>query len=113
MDRRLLVDRVRQYLWQRRKRSELFGSRMFGEPGWDILLILYTEEDESRPTVSRLATAAGSPMSTILRWLNHLESQQWICRRPHPTDGRVDFVELTDKARDALDSYVSETLMMG
>lgn len=86
---------------------------MFGEPGWDILLILYTEEDESRPTISRLATAAGSPMTTGLRWLDHLESQQWICRRPHPTDGRVDFVELTDKARNALDSYFSEALTIG
>lgn len=86
---------------------------MFGEPGWDILLILYTEEDESRQTISRLATAAGSTMSTGLRWLEHLESQEWIRRRPHPTDGRVDFVDLTDKGRNALDSYFSEILMMG
>lgn len=84
---------------------------MFGEPGWDILLILYTEEDARRQTISHLATAC-SPMSTGLRWLDYLESQQWICRRPHPTDARVDFVELTDKARNALDSYFSEALMI-
>lgn len=83
---------------------------MFGEPGWDMLLTLYTREDDTRLKVSDLVTVARTPPSTGLRWLNYLESQQYVARRSHPTDRRVDLVELTDKARQALDSYFSETL---
>lgn len=83
---------------------------MFGEPGWDMLLILYTSEHDARLKVSDLVTVARTPASTGLRWLNYLESQQLVARHSHPTDRRVGLVELTDKARRALDSYFSETL---
>jgi len=86
---------------------------MFGEPGWDILLILYTEENTNRLQVSRLVTASGSPATTGLRWLDYLESQQLVCRQKHPTDRRIELVELTDKGRTALDSYFSETVTKG
>jgi DNA-binding MarR family transcriptional regulator len=104
------VDMARESLRRRVKRAKYFGHSMFGEPGWDMLLTLYTGESETRFKVSDLVTVARTPASTGLRWLSYLEDQQLVTRRSHPTDGRVGLVDLTDKARRALDSYFSETL---
>jgi DNA-binding MarR family transcriptional regulator len=109
-DRNGFLECAREILRLRRSRTQYFGSAMFGEPGWDILLILYVEEGRNQLHVSRLMAASGSPPTTGLRWLDYLESQQWVGRRKHPTDGRVELVELTDKGRGLLDSYFSETL---
>jgi DNA-binding MarR family transcriptional regulator len=108
--RKAFVELARQMLQHRRSRTQQFGSAMFGEPGWEMLLILYSEEDVSRLSVSRLVTASGSPPTTGLRWFEYLESQQLVHRQKHPTDRRIDLVELTDKGRSAMDSYFSETL---
>lgn len=108
--REILVETARQAIANRRKRRRHFAGGMFGEPGWEILLTLYTEEDNTRLPVSRLVTASGSPATTGLRWLQYLESQDLVCRREHATDRRVELVELTDKGRTALDAYFSETL---
>ena len=91
----------------------VFGNsapRCSAEPGWDILLTLYTEEDRTRFQISRLLDASGSPATTGLRWLEYLEAQQLVCRQSNPTDARSYFIELTDKGRSGLDSYFSETL---
>lgn len=111
--RQAFVECARRSVRERRRRTLHFGSAMFGEPAWDILLILYIEEDKNRLQVSRLINASGSPATTGLRWLDYLESQQFVCRQKHPTDRRVELVELTDKGRAALDSYFSETVTEG
>jgi DNA-binding MarR family transcriptional regulator len=108
--RKALVELARQVFSDRRRRVRQFGPGMFGEPGWDILLTLYTEEDRTRFQISRLLDASGSPATTGLRWLEYLEAQQLVCRESNPTDARSYFIELTDKGRSGLDSYFSETL---
>ena len=113
MFRKTFVEHARRIIHDRRKRTHRFGSAMFGEPGWDMLLILYVEEDINRLSVSRLVVASGSSLTTGLRWFEYLVSQQLVCRQNHPTDRRIDLVELTDKGRSALDSYFSETLTRG
>ena len=113
MHRKRFVDHARRIIHDRRRRTQLFGSAMFGEPGWDMLLILYVEEDINRLSVTRLATTSGSSLTTGLRWFEYLVSQQLVRRLDHPTDRRIDLVELTDKGRIALDSYFSETLTRG
>ena len=110
VNRQQAVQLARESVRRRARRAQHFGSPMFGEPGWDMLLTLYTSEHETRLKVSDLVTVAATPASTGLRWLNYLESQQLVARQSHPTDGRVGLVELTDKARQALNSYFSETL---
>jgi DNA-binding MarR family transcriptional regulator len=83
---------------------------MFGEAAWDMLLALYvTEMSGARHTVSGLVDLSGVPPTTALRWLDFLEQEQLVARRPNPLDGRVFFIEITEKAREALDAYFSET----
>lgn len=113
IDREMLIEQARRAVRQRHQRAGHFDSVMFGEPAWDILLLLYIEESMRTFTVSKLATAGDTRPSTGLRWINYLESQQLVFRRPSQRDARVELVELTDKARTALDSYFSETLRMG
>ena len=109
-ERSALVERARQIYVNRSRRSLVFKSAMFGEAAWDMLLALYvTDQSGARHTVSGLVSLAGVPPTTALRWLDFLEKEQLVGRRPKPSDGRVSLIELTDKARDLLDTYFSGT----
>ena len=99
------LDRARHDFAERRRRIPIFGTGMFGEPAWDILLVLYIEKDGHRHSIGGLAKAAGTAPSTALRWIEALEARDLIERAEHPTDKRASFVQLTDKGVAALDSY--------
>lgn len=105
-----LRDRAGEILSNRRRRHDIFGKAMFGEPAWDMLLLLYAIEHGERQTIGRLGDLAGASKTTALRWFDYLEAQKLVQRDPHPTDKRAAFVELTDKGRDALELYLSGTL---
>jgi DNA-binding MarR family transcriptional regulator len=104
------VAMARRIVARRRLRSQFFKKPMFGEPAWDMLLALYAGSvDGPRQSVGRLSAASGSPATTALRWLDYLVKEQLVVRAASPTDGRSDFVELTDKGRSAMERYLSET----
>lgn len=107
--RAVFVGRARRVIAERRKRIGIFGISMFGEPAWDMLLALYTEDGRQRLTVGKLVNATGHAPTTALRWLDYLETQGFIRREPHPLDRRSTFVDLVDKGYNALDAYFSET----
>jgi DNA-binding MarR family transcriptional regulator len=103
------LDRAREILLRRRRREQIFGKGMFGEPAWDMLLLLYVSESGRRQTISRLAKFAGASKSTAIRWMDYLEGQKLISRETHPTDKRAVFVELSRRGRDAMELYLSDT----
>ena len=105
-----LTLRAREILALRQKRAELFGPSMFGEPGWEMLLQLYSTSGGVRQSISRLAQLAGTSKATALRWIDYLLDRGLVSRRPHPTDLRIAFVELTDKGRNALEAYLADTI---
>jgi len=93
-------------LHQRRLRDRYFTRIMFGEPAWDILLILYTsDQPSSRSSMIRLAKWTETPLTTVVSWVSFLEEQKLVQRQPHPTDRRTIFVQLTGPAKAALDGY--------
>lgn len=103
------ISRARAVLHTRRIRTKHFNRSMFGEPAWDILLLLYLAESvEARHTVSQLAAAVETPLTTVLRWIGFLEDEQLVERFAHPTDRRVTFVRLTGKGRDAFEAFLNE-----
>jgi DNA-binding MarR family transcriptional regulator len=104
------VDLARKVFRERRRRIAIFGNEMFGEAGWDILLLLYTDVETPRHKVGMLANFTGAAPTTVARWLDYLEERAWVKRWPHPTDLRIILVELTDRGRSRLDSYFSNTL---
>jgi DNA-binding MarR family transcriptional regulator len=86
---------------------------MFGEPAWDILLTLYTQDEQIDPTVTSLAAVISAPQSSTIRWLDYLEGQRFIVRESHPTDRRSAIARLTNDGRRALEGYLSEVLIKG
>lgn len=107
-DREILISRAQIIVNNRRQRERYFDRQLFGEPAWDILLLLYVSEISSaRLTTTRLADLIDTPQTTVGRWLNHLEDAKLIERQPHPTDRRTVFINLLKKGRAALDSYLS------
>lgn len=110
-DRALLVERAHQTFVNRARRPLNFNSVMFGEAAWDMLLALYATEHLTRHTVTGLVNLSGVPSTTALRWLDFLEKkEELVTRLPSLSDGRVHLIELTDKARAALDEYFSGTV---
>jgi hypothetical protein len=107
-----LLGRARAIVAARRRREALFGTTIFGEPAWEMLLLLYLGASESRRTLGRLGELAGISKSTALRWIDYLERQELVRREPHPTDKRAAFVELTGKGKEALDLYLSGTFVL-
>lgn len=107
-----LVGRARAILASRRRREGLFGRTIFGEPAWEMLLLLYLGPSESRRTLGRLGELAGISKSTALRWIDYLDRMGLVRREPHPTDKRAVFIELSEKGREALDLYLSGTFSL-
>lgn len=106
-DRQSLLSRARLVISSRRARERYFDRELFGEPAWDVLLALYVTEDSgARFTTSKLAECIGAPLSTVIRWVKTLEQQSLVERADHPTDRRIVFIRLRDKARKALDAYL-------
>ena len=105
-----LIELAETILDARRRRAEVFNPAMFGEPAWELLLTLFVMDCEGpRLTIGRLTQLAGTKLTTALRWLEYLEDQAFVRREQHPTDARSAFIELTDKARAALELYLSGT----
>ena len=110
LPKQALVTRARELLAHRQNRTRWFGRAMFSEPAWDILLLLYIARARQRHTITSVSDAAHVSKSTAIRWAGYLGHHQFIRRGPHPTDKRMSFLELTDKAVGALELYLSDTL---
>lgn len=106
-----LVARARQAVLNRGKRAQAFSPAMFGEPAWDMLLILYVTETSGMPqTVTSLSRLSGASSTTALRWLDYLKREKLVSRQRHPTDRRLTHITLTRKGRDALDAHFTAVL---
>jgi DNA-binding MarR family transcriptional regulator len=107
-ERQRLREHVRQIRNSRDLRRMSFDQSIFGEPAWEILLALYTIDcDRRRLNTRELSKLANLALTTALRWLDHLEEQGLIGRRPNPFDQRMVYVELSEKGRAAMDDYLS------
>lgn len=98
----------------RRKRNEHFGSALFSEPAWDMLLVLFIYGDRGdQMSVTKLAEFSESPLTTAIRWLDYLESQRLITRTQCPSDRRKFFVTLSEKGRSTLKNYFLSLIEAG
>ena len=106
--RESLVKRARTVFEARQLRSRFFSPSIFGEPAWDVLLVLYiADASDARQTVGKLAASIRLPPSTVLRWVGYLEKERLVERQPHPTDRRVTFIRLLEKGRASLEAYMT------
>jgi DNA-binding MarR family transcriptional regulator len=92
----------------RRARDKVLDRRLFGEPGWDMLLALYCLPARGKVlATTSLAYCADVPQTTALRWERVLEEQGMIERGPHVTDRRLRLVRLTPRGRSLMDEYLT------
>lgn len=100
---------VRRILYRRGLRAKYFGSRLFADPAWDMLLDLAAARVEhKRVSVSSLCIASGVPDTTALRWINEMVALGWLEKQQDETDKRRTFVALSDRAVRALAAYFAE-----
>jgi len=87
----------------RSRRTDFLSSRLFGEPGWDMLLELFASAiEQKRVTIGELCAASNVPQTTALRWIDVLLSEGHASRRPDPLDGRRIHVEITPSGYRAM-----------
>ena len=85
-----------------------FESALFGEPAWDMLLALYIAQGRGLSMKTTEACAESkAPQTTALRWLEHLERQGLVVRRPNPRRNNSSLVEITEKAALDLNQYLA------
>ena len=107
-DRKLFLDLAKRALFERQQRSKHLTKAIFGEPAWDVLLVLYIADFVGgKQTIGNLASLVDVPVSTVVRWVRQLERENLATREPHPHDRRMVFVRLGELGREVLDRYFS------
>ena len=72
-EEQVILEAARQLYHSRRLRDRIFGSDLFADPAWDILLDLFIAQREDRKvTISSACAAASAPTSTAARHIAHL-----------------------------------------
>lgn len=90
----------------RRKRDAIFGSDLFEDPAWNIMLDLYSSTLRGQKVVvTDLCVASGASATTALRRLQLLVELGLIERVPDPDDRRRVLVVQTDQGRAAMDQF--------
>lgn len=101
--------RVRRILKLRSSRRRIFGDDLFGEPAWDMLLELYLAKLAGKTeAVSSICLASGVPFTTALRWLKHLEKNEWVRRAADTKDARRILLFLTPRGEAAMEEFFAQ-----
>jgi hypothetical protein len=105
---------VRSIIRARRMRDHYFGSEIFADPGFDMLLDLYAARLEgARVAVSSLCIAAAVPATTALRWIRQLTEKGLFVRSADPEDGRRVYIGLSDETARAMGRYLAAVQRSG
>jgi len=105
---------VRRMIRVRRLRDGLFGSGLFEEPAWDMLLDLYAAHlENARVSVSSLCIAAAVAPTTALRWIGRMTEAGLFARQPDMADRRRAFMVLTDGALEGMRAYLVALRRLG
>jgi len=97
---------VRKIIQQRQLRARFFDGDLFADPAWDMLLDLTAARVEhARVSVTSLCIASGVPPTTALRWISQMTAAGLFERVEDETDRRRAFIQLTDRAVDAMARY--------
>ena len=99
--------KVKAMIRARRLRDQYFRPELFADPAWDMLLDLMAARlCGQRVAVSSLCIAAAVPATTALRWIKTMTEHGLFVRVADPQDGRRVYIELSDQAAAALESYL-------
>ena len=98
---------IRAVIRARRLRNQFFGTELFADPAWDMLLDLFAASlEKRRVSVSSLCIAAAVPPTTALRWIGTMHEAGLFGREADPGDRRRAYIVLSDKALQGMRAYV-------
>jgi DNA-binding MarR family transcriptional regulator len=107
-----LVHLARKISLARKFRSQFLAEGILGEPGFDMVLALFIASAEGRRvTVSELALASGTPLTTALRWMSVLKKRQLTSRRRSPLDARVSYIDLEPEGCTQVATFLENAWM--
>ena len=94
----------------RRGRAATFGTNLFADPAWDLLLAAYICEAEGAVmTISRMHARAGIPLVAGSRWIRALKAEGLL---EYEDGGNMALVttpfRLTSAAHQKFETYLSE-----
>lgn len=105
---------IRALIRMRRLRERFLPENLFADPAWDMMLDLFAARlAGERVSVSSLCIAAAVPPTTALRWIGQLTDRGIFQRVDDPVDGRRAFIELSDKAAQALSAWAQAVRASG
>lgn len=91
----------------RRRRQQLFSTRLFSDPAWDMLLKLALAElEQRRVCVGELCEAADAPYTTALRYIQAMVDEGMVERVDDPLDGRRKFLSLSAEASRQMSAFL-------
>lgn len=97
---------VRRIIRRRQQRASYFGTDLFADPAWDMLLDLTAAHGEGASvSVTSLCIASGVPATTALRWIGQMTEAGLFRRVSDSADRRRAFIALTDQAIAAVSAY--------
>jgi DNA-binding MarR family transcriptional regulator len=91
----------------RRARQDILGARSFGEPAWDIMLVLYEASFLGRPlSIATIGRRTNIKPSSMLRWVETLVAWDLAIRISDPHDRRTTRLALTAPGQSKLEAFV-------
>jgi hypothetical protein len=99
---------LKEVIMARRVRADFFGSHLFHDPAWDILLRAYVALlDEERLSISALLPTSIVPATTTLRWVKALKQDGWLECSDDPLEDTLSLLELSTAGRAGMESYLA------
>jgi hypothetical protein len=92
---------------QRRARDQFFPAKLFGEPGWDLLLALFIALADGRePGLAEASRAAGGGATAGRSLVATMEEAGLVARMPAEDGRKRGAVRLTENGVERLCSYL-------
>lgn len=91
----------------RTARAKMFDTSLFGEPAWDILLVLYVAAAKGERLLTKCCCLSiDCPQSTALRHLKELVRRGLVSRERSLSDRRSTYVSLSEQGKAAMECYL-------
>ncbi|HEY7807186.1 MAG TPA: MarR family transcriptional regulator [Croceibacterium sp.] len=107
-----LIETVLEYeLGARTLRSHMFDPHVINDSSWILVQDLFAAHLKGlKMRTKELCATSGLPQTTVLRYLDHLESLEMVRREADPDDSRVTLILMTDWGASWLREYYSEVV---
>lgn len=95
----------------RRLRDAIFGTQMFSDPAWDILLCLYVlAAHGDKVKITSLAPMTGLATTTAGRWARKLVARGLLEREQDGSDRRRSYISLSHEGYVLVRRYFEELI---